>query len=53
MTPMDAEACAAGLELTKTDLWGAKYDITRKNRQKHHEIGNFVLGHQTSVGSQM
>ena len=50
---MDTEACAAGLELTKTDLWGAKYDIIRKNRQKNHEIGNFVLGHRTSVGSQM
>ena len=49
---MDTKACAAGLELTKTDFWGAKYDIIRKSRQKNHEIGNFVLGHRTSVGSQ-
>ena len=43
MTPMDTKACTAGLELAKTDLWGVKYDIVRKNRQQNHEIGNFVL----------
>ena len=52
MTPMDTEACASGLELTKTDLWGAKYDIIRKNRPKNHKTGNVVLDHRTSVGSQ-
>ena len=31
---MDTKAGAAGLELTKTDLWGEKYDIVRKNHQK-------------------
>ena len=39
MTPMDTEACAAGLELTKTDLWGknmtlyVKIDKKSRNRQ--------------------
>ena len=39
-------------ELAKTDLRGASYDIICKHRQENHKIGNFVLGHRTSVGSQ-
>ena len=48
----DIKKDTADFKLAKTDLRGAQYDIIRKNRQKFHKIGNFVLGHRTSVGSQ-
>ena len=52
MSLVDTKKGATGFELAKTDLGGQTYDIMRKNRQKNHKIGNFVLGHRTSVGSQ-
>ena len=52
MSPIDIKKGTADFKLAKTDLRGAQYDIIRKNRQKNHKIGNFVLGHRTSVGSQ-
>ena len=52
MSPVYTKKGGTGFELTKTDLRGPRYDIIRKNRPKNHKIGNFVLGHRTSVGSQ-
>ena len=52
MSLVDTKTGATSFELAKMDLGGQKYDTMRKNRQKNHKIGNFVLGHWTSVGSQ-